>query len=429
MEPVSALQGVWHRTDALFALVTPEAIYDQPIALRQPVIFYVGHLPAFAWNQLGALLRGLAPLDAHLDVLFARGIDPVDVDTYQAARPEDWPRPPEVLAYRDHARSRLLDLARSLDLERRDDRQALYTVIEHERMHHETLLYMFQELPPERKVRPRAPAGVHLRALPQSVVRVPGGRVRLGADPRTLAFGWDNEFPAHEVEVADFSIEATPVRNAEFRQFVDAGGYGRRDLWDPDDWDWRVRRNLERPILWVQREGTLRHRTFFEDRPWEEAADWPASVSFAEAAAYARWKGGRLPTEAEFHRAAYGSPEGERAHPWGDAPPADAHGNFGLRRYESTPVGAFPAGASAWGVQETVGNGWEWTSTPFGPFPGFEPMSNYLGYSQDFFDERHYVMLGASWATDESFLRPSFRNWFQPHYPFVFSKFRCVTRE
>jgi formylglycine-generating enzyme required for sulfatase activity len=152
-------------------------------------------------------------------------------------------------------------------------------------------------------------------------------------------------------------------------------------------------------------------------------------VSFAEAQAYARWRGGRLPTEAELHRAAYGSPQGPRTHPWGEARPAGAHGNFGLRRFDPTPVGAFPAGASAWGVHETVGNGWEWTSTPFAPFPGFAPMPNYRGYSQDFFDGRHFVLIGASWATDEVFLRPSFRNWFQPHYPYVFSKFRLVSGE
>lgn len=430
MDPVQSLQAVWRRTDALFELLTPEALYDQPIALRQPVLFYVGHLPAFAWNQLARELRGRPPLEAALDVLFARGIDPVGVDTYQAARPEDWPRPGDVLAYRDRARAGLIEIAGGLDLGQADDRRVLHTVVEHERMHHETLLYMFQELTPDRKVRPRGMAAPITRTEPASRVRVPAGRVRLGADAKAVPFGWDNEFPAHDVDVEAFTIDATPVRNAEFRTFVDGGGYRRRDLWDDASWAWRTRRGIERPILWVEVDGRLRHRDFFGDRPWEDTRDWPASVSFAEAQAYARWRGARLPTEAELHRAAYGSPQGMRAHPWGDdAPSAETHGNFGLRRFEPTPVGAFPAGASAWGVHELVGNGWEWTSTPFAPFPGFQPMPNYLGYSRDFFDGGHYVMLGASWATDEVFLRASFRNWFQPHYPFVFSKFRCVTRE
>jgi ergothioneine biosynthesis protein EgtB len=429
MDPIAALQGAWRRTDALFELVTPEALYDQPIALRQPVIFYVGHLPAFAWNQLGGLLRGLPPLDAALDVLFARGIDPVDVDEYVAARPEDWPTPDATRAYRDGARERLTDLAGGLDLARADDRRTLHTVVEHERMHHETLLYMFQQLRPERKRRPRGLRDEAMRSVPPGRARIPGGRVRLGADPASVVFGWDNEFPAHDVDVQDFTIDTTPVRNSELREFVEAGGYEERSLWDDDGWAWRSRRRLQRPLAWTTRDGALRHRTFFGDVPLDEAADWPASVSFAEAQAYARWRGARLPTEAELHRAAYGSPQGPRSHPWGESRPTEAHGNFGLRRFDPTPVGAFPAGASAWGVQETVGNGWEWTSTPFAPFPGFAPMPNYRGYSQDFFDGRHYVLLGASWATDEAFLRPSFRNWFQPHYPYVFSKFRCVTGE
>jgi ergothioneine biosynthesis protein EgtB len=426
MDPVAALQDTWRRTDAIFDLVVPEAVHDQPIALRQPVIFYVGHLPAFAWNQLGRILRGLPPLHAGHDALFARGIDPVDVDAYRAARPEDWPAPDEALAYRDQARARLRDLAGGLDLTRAEDRRAVHTVVEHERMHHETLLYMLQQLPPERKVRPPGWSDARLRSLPAGRVRVPGGRVRLGADEHAVPFGWDNEFPAHEVEVADFTIDALPVRNAELRGFVDAGGYSRRELWGDEAWAWRTRRGLTRPIAWL---ADGRHRTFFGDCSWEDARDWPASVSLAEAQAYARWRGARLPTEAELHRAAYGAPDGQRTHPWGEERPAEAHGNFGLRRFDPAPVGAFPAGASAWGVHETVGNGWEWTSTPFAPFPGFAPMPNYRGYSQDFFDGRHFVLLGASWATDEVFLRPSFRNWFQPHYPFVFSKFRLVSGE
>lgn len=426
MDPIAALQGAWRRTDALFELIAPEALYDQPIALRQPVIFYLGHLPAFAWNQLARELRGLPPLDGSHDVLFARGIDPVDVDEYQAARPADWPAPEAILAYRDRARAGLIDLAAGLDLDRADDRRAIHTVVEHERMHHETLLYMFQQLPPGRKVRPRGPAEAPSRSIAAGRIRIPGGRVRLGADPGAVAFGWDNEFPAHDVDVADFTIDATPVRNSEFREFVDAGGYADRSLWDDEAWAWRVRRRLERPLAWITRD---RHRTFFGDCSWDEARDWPVSVSLAEARAYTRWRGARLPTEAELHRAAYGSPQGARTHPWGESRPTEAHGNFGLRRFDPTPVGAFPAGASAWGVQETVGNGWEWTSTAFAPFPGFAPMPNYRGYSQDFFDGRHFVLLGASWATDEVFLRPSFRNWFQPHYPYVFSKFRCVSGE
>jgi formylglycine-generating enzyme required for sulfatase activity len=154
---------------------------------------------------------------------------------------------------------------------------------------------------------------------------------------------------------------------------------------------------------------------------------WPVYVSHAEASAYARWAGRRLPDEAEIHRAAYGTPEGgERAHPWGDAEPAPVRGAFGFAAWDPSPVGAHPGGDSAFGVADLVGNGWEWTRTPFLPFPGFSPLPFYPGYSADFFDGRHFVMKGGSMHTDVSLLRRSFRNWFQPHYPFIYAGFRCV---
>lgn len=422
---MTSLERVWRRTDELFALLREDALFDQPIALRQPVLFYVGHLPAFAWNQLGRGLRGRGALDPHKDELFARGIDPVDTDAYAAARPEDWPSPAATRAYRDDARARLREVARGLDTAHDPDRAVLHTVLEHEAMHHETLLYMFEQLPAARK-RVTAPPPVAAPRVTNARVAIPAGTATLGAGD-DAPFAWDNERARHDVLVPAFAIDALPVTNADFRAFVDAGGYRDRALWDAEAWAWLERRGLVRPHAWIERDGASRHRTLAGDVAWEEASAWPASVSHAEASAYARWRGGRLPTEAEYHRAAYGAPDGtERAYPWGDAPPDASRGNFGLRRFAPTPAGAFPEGASAWGVHELAGNGWEWTATTFAPFPGFAPMPHYAGYSADFFDGKHSVMKGASWATDEVFLRRSFRNWFQPHYPYVFSKFRLV---
>jgi len=154
---------------------------------------------------------------------------------------------------------------------------------------------------------------------------------------------------------------------------------------------------------------------------------WPVYVSQAEAVAYARWRGARLPTEAEFQRAAYGSPGGERTHPWGEAPPDASRGVFDFASWDPEAAGSHPKGASAWGVEDLVGNGWEWTSTPFGPFPGFEAMASYPEYSADFFDGEHVIMKGASMATAKELLRPTFRNWFRVRYPYVYATFRCAT--
>jgi formylglycine-generating enzyme required for sulfatase activity len=150
-------------------------------------------------------------------------------------------------------------------------------------------------------------------------------------------------------------------------------------------------------------------------------------VTQAQASAYAAWKGMRLPTEAEYHRAAFGAPEGgERSFPWGEEQPDATRGNFDMRRYDPVPVGSYPLGASAWGVNDLIGNGWEWTATPFAPLDGFTPMITYPVYSADFFDGKHYVLKGASPVTDRQIIRRTFRNWFRADYPYLYAKFRCV---
>jgi ergothioneine biosynthesis protein EgtB len=420
-------ERAWQRSDAIFGLLAPDALLAQPIPLRQPFIFYLGHLPAFAWNHLGCGVLGQAPFHVERDGLFARGIDPVDTDAYRAAPAEDWPTREETVAYRDGIRERLCSEWPRLRQAREGPATAAM-VLEHELMHHETLLYMVQQVPLELKQRqePEGRAGSASRRRARSVT-VPAGRARLGASSGTLDFGWDNEFPTHEVEVPAFAIDDLPVRNADFLEFVEAGGYEDSRWWREEDWAWRSRRGLAHPSGWSRGPSGWRQRAPLSEVSFEDAADWPASVSWAEAAAYARWQGARLPTEAELHHAAYSDPDGRwRAFPWGDEPPGAEQANLGFTRWSPVAVGSCPAGASAWGVEEVVGNGWEWTSTAFAPFPGFRAMARYPGYSADFFDGRHYVLLGASWATDAALVRRSFRNWFQPHYPYVFSKFRLV---
>jgi iron(II)-dependent oxidoreductase len=154
---------------------------------------------------------------------------------------------------------------------------------------------------------------------------------------------------------------------------------------------------------------------------------WPVYVSLAEAHAYAAWRGARLPTEAEFQRAAYGTPSAiERAYPWGGAAPTSERGVFDFSGWDPQPAGSHPAGQSAWGIDDLMGNGWEWTSTVFAPFPGFTPIPSYPEYSADFFDGEHFVMKGASPVTARELLRPTFRNWFRARYPYVYATFRCA---
>jgi len=417
----AALRAAWERSDRIFSLVDERALLARPIALRQPFLFYVGHLPAFAWNHLWRGALGRPTFDAGKDVLFERGIDPPDDVEPVAEAPGAWPELRDVLGYRDRVRQRLAEVLEDPKLA-----HVLPMVIEHELMHHETLLYMIQQLPPSLKPRQDQPQRACGPRPERARIAIPAGRATLGA-PRDGSFRWDNERPECVVEVPAFSIDRYPVTNRDFLGFVEAGGYRERGLWSEDGWAWRVKRGVVRPPFWRDVAGGVRVATLFEEIPFEVAADWPVYATHCEAGAYARWRGARLPSEPQFHRAAFGTPHGAlREHPWGDEAPRPEHGNLGLQRWEPCPVDAHAAGASAFGVEDLVGNGWEWTSSVFAPYPGFEPLDRYPGYSADFFDGRHYVMLGGSWATDRRLVRRSFRNWFQPHYPYVFAKFRCV---
>jgi ergothioneine biosynthesis protein EgtB len=301
-------------------------------------------------------------------------------------------------------------------------------------MHAETLAYLLHNLPAERKT-PQATAFSDPRPAPSpAVAAIPAGVATLGQSRRgPHIFGWDNEFDVQEIQVPSFSIDVFPVTNGEYLKFIRAGGYENASYWRPEDWGWKQRERLEHPRFWLQRSSSpttdpntqWEYRAMFGTIPLPLA--WPVYVSYAEASAFARWSGKKLPTEMQWHRAAYGAPDGtERAYPWGSAAPDTMHGNFHHELWDATAVDAHAEGASAFGVMDLIGNGWEWTSTVFGPFPGFQPFSFYPGYSADFFDRKHFVLKGGSPRTDACMLRRSFRNWFQPHYPYVYATLRCV---
>jgi ergothioneine biosynthesis protein EgtB len=437
----SAVVSRYHRnrqrSRALFDLLADEAYYTQPIALRHPIVFYEGHLPGFSFNTL--VKKGLErpSIDPRLETLFARGIDPhEDAAGAASANRAGWPERAVVHQFADEADRQVIEALLRADVEQPghpllDRAEAVFTILEHEAMHQETLLYMWHRLPFAQKRKPSGYAPRTGGSSPRSDwVEIPGGCATLGVGRGSIAFAWDNESPALSIEVPAFSIERHDVTNERFLEFVEAGGYQNEDVWRPADWQWIQREHVTHPLFWERPDGD-RGRWF-----WRGMFDliplplsWPVYVSQAEASAYARWRGARLPTEAEFQRAAFGSPAGdgrERLHPWGDDEPTAAHGVFDFASWDPEPAGSHPRGASAWGVEDLVGNGWEWTSTTFGPFPGFQAMASYPEYSADFFDGEHVVMKGASPATASDLLRPTFRNWFRARYPYVYATFRCA---
>jgi len=272
-------------------------------------------------------------------------------------------------------------------------------------MHAETLAYLIHNLPFDKKnAPPEPPPPSEAGEIPNGMVEIPGGLCTLGK-ARGDGFAWDNEHDEHFARVPAFRIDRRKVTNGEYLAFVKHGGSA--------------------PHYWTRRNGNWFLRTMFRAIPLP--LDWPVYVTHEQAAEFAQWKGKALPSEAQFHRAAFGCNGGaERAYPWGDQEPEPRHGNFGFTQWDPCSVNATPDGDSYYGVAQLAGNGWEWTSTVFEPFHGFEPMPGYPGYSANFFDGQHYVMKGASPRTARRFLRRSFRNWFRANYPYVYAGFRCV---
>jgi ergothioneine biosynthesis protein EgtB len=423
------------RSRALFDLLIDEnACYSQPIALRHPLVFYEGHVPAFSFNTLVKTALGGTSIDPELESLFARGIDP-PTDQRLASNPERnrerWPSRPVVEQFAQAVDARVNDVLTHDEIDRPghpllDRAEAVFVILEHEAMHQETLHYMLHRMPWDQK---RCPPGYRARiegaAPSREWTEIPPGRVTMGVDRGSVPFAWDNECPHYSEPVRAFAMERDNVTNAAFMEFITAGGYQEPRWWRPDDWNWVRREDIRHPLFWERGAGGWIWRGMFE--PIALPLAWPVYVTHAEAEAFARWRGARLPTEAEFQRAAYGTPEGdERPFPWGGAPPDVRHGVFDFGAWDPAPVGSHPDGRSAWGVQDLVGNGWEWTSTRFGPFPGFHAMASYPEYSADFFDGDHFVMKGASSATARELLRPTFRNWFRGRYPYAYATFRCV---
>jgi len=421
---------VRRRSEELFGLLTDEAYYSRPITLRNPIVFYEGHLAAFSVNTLIKKALRQPGIDGELETLFARGIDPElspSDDNLQAL----WPSRARVAAYVAEADARLRDALATATLDVPGDpfldrAEAVHTIVEHEEMHQETLQYIWHRLPLTQK---RRPADLRLLTAghvpPHEQIAIPAGVATLGAARGEIPFGWDNELPSLKMDVPAFAIDRHDVSNAEFLEFVEAGGYRNESLWTPDSWAWRESSGVEHPLFWERTDGRWTWRGMFERTPLPES--WPVYVSQAEASAFARWRGRRLPTEAEYHRAAFGTPEGhERPLPWGEAPADATRGNAGVVHWDPVPVGSYPAGVSAFGVHDLAGNGWEWTASPFRPFSGFQAMPSYPEYSTDFFDDAHFVLKGGSPATPFDHIRRSFRNWFRPHYPYVYATFRTV---
>jgi iron(II)-dependent oxidoreductase len=408
-----ALRDARERTLSLVRDLTDQELAVPYLPIVNPVLWELGHV---AWFQEKWVLRrdGRPALDPRADALF---------DSAAVRHETRWTTPllprAETLRYME----RVLDLVLEGLMRRAPTPEELYflrLVLYHEDMHGEAFVYTRQTLGYAAPAcGPTTPAGAPAggEAHPGDA-EIPGGVLRLGAE-REAPFVFDNEQWAHEVEVLPFRLALAPVTQAEYQVFVEDRGYERPELWTRPGWRWRTQSDARHPVYW-RREGDLWLRRHFDRWVALEPHRPVLHVNAFEAEAYARWAGRRLPLEAEWEFAA-----GPARNPWGDCDPTPEHAQLDLTTCECVEVGACPQGDGPFGNRQLVGNVWEWTATPFRPYPGFAP-GPYREYSQPWF-ETHRVLRGGAYATRARLLRNTWRNFFTPDRRDVLAGFRTAT--
>ncbi len=408
------------RTTRLTGAVDEDDLVRQHSRLMSPLVWDFAHVGNQEELWLVRDVGGREPIRADIDELY---------DAFQHPR-ADRPslpllNPAQTRSYVAEVRAKVLDILDTVPLEGRplvDRAFAFGMIAQHEQQHDETMLatHQLRQGPPVLDAAP-PPAG---RRLPAAEVLVPGGTFTMGTSAEPWAL--DNERPAHPVEVASFVIDTAPVGNRDYLRFVETGGYDDERWGSPAGWEHVRTAGLVAPRFW-ERDGDGWARLRFghhESLPLDEPV---MHVCFYEAEAYAAWAGKRLPTEAEWEYAARHDPSTGRTrrYPWGDADPGPDHANLGQRHLRPAPVGAYPAGASPLGVEQLVGDVWEWTSSDFLPYPGFVAFP-YDEYSLVFFGSSYKVLRGGSFGTDEIVARGTFRNWDYPIRRQIFAGFRCA---
>lgn len=369
------------RTDSIFQLIDRDAYYFHPIAGKDRLLFYLANLEVFDWNHIARNGLGKQAFHPRFDALFSESNESATLSLSAL------PSVDEVFAYVAELRATVDTLIPQAPPEK------MNMAIEHRELYTEDLVNLLHELSPEwKKAAVRGPVPRPARSAENPMIEIPGGKVVLGRAP--WEFGWDNEFPAHTVNVEAFKVSRYKISNLELLPYVVETG--------------------DKPHLWFQKGQQWWFRGIFEDMPmgW----NWPAIVTQRQARGYAAWRGVRLMSEAEIHRAAFGDS--------GISPETSL---VDFESWYPADVEATPWAESVFSVCQLVGNGWEWTSTKFAPFPGFIPMTGYEKYSTNCFDNAHYVLKGASWVTPRGLVRPSFRKCSRDDNPHIYGTFRLAS--
>jgi iron(II)-dependent oxidoreductase len=399
--------------------VDESELTTQHSPLMSPLVWDLAHIgqQEDLWLLRGGNAAAQGVLECKIEALY-------DAFEHPRATRVDLPllTPRESRRFLDDVRGRVFEGLDRLDAETPEALFPYVMVEQHEQQHVETMLATHQL----RHGEPLLGAGAPLppgRPVPHDSVLVPAGPFTLGVDGDAEPWSLDNERPAHTVDLPAFRIGRVPVTNAEWQGFIDAGGYDEPRWWSTRGWQHRLDAGLERPLSWSS-DGSRRRFGNVEEIPADEPVQ---HVCFFEAEAYAAWAGARLPTEQEWEKACAWDPVAGRRRrwPWGDSEWAPALANLDGAALRPAPVGAYAAGASAYGVEQTIGDVWEWTSSDIVPWPGFETML-YAAYTAPFFGGDYKVLRGGSWAVGGASIRPSFRNWDLPIRRQIFTGLRLA---
>ena len=423
---VDVLTEARARTLLLIGPLTDEDLRRQHDPLMSPILWDLGHIAHFEELWLTRNLAGPVEL-----VEMPGMYDPFqNPRATRAGLP--LPGRAECLHAMADIRRRALDALDEIDFDTSDspllrDGYVVRMVAQHEYQHDETILQTLQLKRGVPYHAPRAivtPAPAVPRTGPGAMVRFPGGEVRVGTDDRLAAY--DNERPRHAVALPPFWIDVAPVSNGDYLAFMEAGGYAERRHWSEAGWKWVQESGVTAPKYWTRDGGEWMTRSM--DRVTPVELDHPVChVCHHEADAFARWARKRLPTELEWETAAsWDASDGtQNAYPWGPEPPTVQHANVDQLAFGTSAIGAYPRGVSRLGCHQMIGDVWEWTSSDFRPYPGFEAFP-YREYSEVFFGGDYKVLRGGSWATHRGAIRNTFRNWDFPIRRQIFSGFRCA---
>ncbi|WP_030183698.1 ergothioneine biosynthesis protein EgtB [Streptomyces sp. NRRL S-813] len=409
------------RTTLLTTCVEEPDLTAQHSPLMSPLVWDLAHIGNQEELWLLRAVGGREAMRPEIDGLY-------DAFEHPRAERPSLPllAPDEARSYAAEVRGRVIDVLESTAFHGTRLTEAGFAfgmIAQHEQQHDETMLITHQLRRGPQALTAPDPEPAPLFTGPAEVL-VPGGPFTMGTSTEPWAL--DNERPAHVREVAPFWIDTTPVTNGAYTAFIEDGGYDDPRWWAPDGWTHIRRHEINAPLFWRRDAGQWLRRRFgvTEVVPPDEPV---LHVCWYEADAYARWAGRRLPTEAEWEKAARHDPAGDRStrYPWGDADPAPEHANLGQRHLRPAPAGSYPAGESPLGVRQLIGDVWEWTASDFLPYPGFVAFP-YKEYSEVFFGPEYKVLRGGSFAVDPVACRGTFRNWDYPIRRQIFSGFRTA---